>query len=51
MRVQRGIGLWHGHVCGSLVVAGCGDDGGGLGRLGTAGSELGGGGKKIFLEL
>ena len=35
---------WHRHACGGLVVAGSGDGSGGLGRLGTAGAELGGGG-------
>ena len=40
---------WQGHAYGGLVVAGSGDGGGGSGRQGTAGAELGGGGR--LLEL
>ena len=44
---------WHGHACGGLVVAGTGDGGGGYGRQGNAGAELGGegGGGGRLLEL
>ena len=28
-----GTGLWHGHACGGLVVAGSGDNGSGSGRV------------------